>query len=60
MTNSHAAPDAALMPGELWHLVVGNAGRLLDTHRTLVAITAIRPETGTFIVRIEGFEDGEE
>lgn len=52
-----AAPDAAFEPGELRHLVPGNAGRALDPRRTPVTVTEVRPGTGVFRVRIEAFED---
>jgi len=52
-----AAPDSGFEPGELRHLVPGNAGRLLDPRRTPVTVTEIRPASGTFCVRIEAFED---
>jgi hypothetical protein len=51
------APDAEFEPGELHHLVVGNLGRLLDPRRTPVCVAGIRPQFGTFVVRIEDFED---
>lgn len=53
----HAAPDSAFEAGEHHHLVPGNAGRMLDHRRTPVSVVAVRPETGTFVVRIEAFED---
>jgi hypothetical protein len=52
-----SAPDSEFEPGELAHLVAGNAGRLLDPRRTPVSIRAIREDAGTFVLRIEGFED---
>lgn len=52
-----AAPDTDFEPGELRHLVPGNAGRALDPRRTPVTVTEVRPETGIFRVRIEAFED---
>jgi hypothetical protein len=51
------APDQEFLPGDLGHLVVGNRGRLLDSRRTPIAVTAVVPETGSFEVRIEAFED---
>jgi hypothetical protein len=51
------APDSEFEPGELHHLVEGNAGRLLDPRRTPVTIVGIRLEVGTFVVRLEAFED---
>ena len=51
------APDSEFEPGELDHLVVGNAGRLLDPRRTPVTVVGIRLEVGTFVVRLEAFED---
>ena len=52
-----ASPDSDFAPGELKHLVVGNHGRLLDTRRTPVTITALALERAAFEVRIEAFED---
>ncbi|MHC4102773.1 MAG: hypothetical protein ACYSW1_18040, partial [Planctomycetota bacterium] len=51
------APDSEFEPGELHHLVEGNAGRLLDPRRTPVTVVGIRLELGTFVVRLEAFED---
>lgn len=52
-----AAPDTDFEPGELRHLVPGNAARALDSRRTPVTVTEVCPETGVFRVRIEAFED---
>jgi hypothetical protein len=52
-----APPDADFEPGALRHLVPGNHARLLDPRRTPVSIVRLRPETGTFILRIDDFED---
>jgi hypothetical protein len=51
------APDSEFEPGELHHLVVGNTGRLLDPRRTPVVVVGLRLERGTFVVRLEAFED---
>ena len=51
------ADDSGFEPGELGHVVAGNAGRLLDPRRTPVTVRELRLATGTFVVRIEGFED---
>jgi hypothetical protein len=56
-TAADPAPDSEFEPGTLDHLVVGNAGRLLDPRRTPVAVVAIEVETGTVVVRLEAFED---
>lgn len=50
-------PDSGFEPGELRHLVVGNTGRMLDPRRTPVSIREIRPEVGTFVLRVDDFED---
>lgn len=51
------APDSAFEPGELRHLVAGNAGRLLDARRTPITIVEISLAAGVFVVRIDDFED---
>ena len=51
------APDSDFEPGALHHLVVGNRGRMLDPRRTPVTVVGLRPERGTFVLRIDGFED---
>ena len=51
------APDSNFVPGELHHLVPGNAGRMLDTRRTPVAIRAVDVDLGTFEVEVLAFED---
>jgi hypothetical protein len=51
------APDSGFEPGRHHHLVPGNTGRMMDHRRTPVSVVAVRPETGTFVVRIEKFED---
>ena len=53
-----ADADTEFVLGELRHLVPGNRGRLLDTRRTPVKITAVIPERGGFEVEICAFEDG--
>jgi hypothetical protein len=55
--NKNLEPDSNFEPGELGHLVVGTRGRTLDPRRTPVSIVEIKPEPGTFVVRIEDFED---
>jgi hypothetical protein len=50
-------PDREFVPGDLRHLVAGNAGRLLDARRTPVAVTRVDPELGVFEVEIRAFED---
>jgi hypothetical protein len=45
------------VPGELRHLAPGNAGRLLDTRRTPVAVTRVDAALGVFEVEIGAFED---
>jgi hypothetical protein len=52
-----ARPDSDYEPAALVHLMPGNRGRSLDARRTPVTITAIRPDTGTFTLRIDAFED---
>jgi hypothetical protein len=51
------APDSDFAPGELHHLVTGNAGRMLDTRRTPVAIRSVDAAQGTFEVEVLEFED---
>ncbi len=51
------APDSSFVLGELHHLVPGNAGRMLDTRRTPVAIRAVDVDLGTFEVEVLAFED---
>lgn len=55
--NPAAPSDDAFEPGRLEHLVVGNVCRLLDPRRTPFTVIAIQPETGSFIARIDDFED---
>lgn len=56
-SEEHPAPDSAFAPGELRHLVVGNRGRLLDARRTPITVVDVAPERGSFVVRVEAFED---
>jgi hypothetical protein len=56
-SEEHPAPDSAFAPGKLRQLVVGNRGRLLDARRTPVTIVDVAPERGSFVVRVEAFED---
>jgi hypothetical protein len=55
--DEHPAPDSAFASGELRHLVVGNRGRLLDARRTPITVVDVAPQRGSFIVRVEAFED---
>jgi hypothetical protein len=50
-------PDSAFVEGALDHLVAGSRGRLRDTRRTPLRVTRVMPETGSFEVEIEAFED---
>ena len=56
-SDPNSAPDSEFRPGELRYLVVGNRGRLLDTRRTPITVTAIDPVRGSFEVEIGAFED---
>jgi hypothetical protein len=56
-SNQNAAPDSEFEPGLLHHVVVGNAARLLDPRRTPVTVVEVRAAVGTFVVRIDDFED---
>ena len=51
------APDSAFASGELRHLVAGNRGRLLDARCTPITVVDVAPERGSFVVRVEAFED---
>lgn len=55
--NHLAPPDEQFEPGRLAHLVVGNTCRLLDPRRTPLTVIAVKPATGTFLARIDDFED---
>ena len=55
--DEHSAPDSAFASGELRHLAVGNRGRLLDARRTPITVVDVAPERGSFVVRVEAFED---
>ena len=55
--NPAPAPDSDFVPGALDLLVVGNQGRVLDPRRTPVSVESVRPHTGEFVLRVEGFED---
>lgn len=50
-------PDSDFEPGDLSHLVPGNAGRMLDLRRTPMRIAALRPEIGCWICEVAAFED---
>ncbi|MDQ6605040.1 MAG: hypothetical protein M3Z06_00660 [Actinomycetota bacterium] len=56
-SDPNAAPDAQFEPGRLEHLVVGNAGRLLDARRTPVRLTGIELASGQFVAEVRAFED---
>jgi hypothetical protein len=56
-SDADSIPDSEFAPGELRHLVPGNAGRLLDARRTPVAVTRVDEELGVFEVEIAAFED---
>ncbi len=51
------ARDSDFAPGELRHLVAGNRGRLLDPRRTPVTVREVAPERGSFVIRVDAFED---
>ncbi len=57
LDNPDMPPDSDFEPGEHDHLVVGNKGRLRDPRRTPVSVVEIRIDTGTFVIRIDDFED---
>jgi hypothetical protein len=56
-SDAHPAPDSDFAPGELRHLVEGNRGRLLDPRRTPVTVREVAPERGSFVIRVDAFED---
>jgi hypothetical protein len=56
-SDPNAAPDDQFEPGRLEHLVVGNAGRLLDPRRTPVTVTGIELLSGLFEAEVQAFED---
>ena len=49
--------DSGFEPAAMEHLVPGNRGRLLDARRTPVSVVGVDPLRGSFIMRIEAFED---
>jgi hypothetical protein len=51
------APDSEFAAGELRLLVVGNRGRLLDARRTPVTVVDVCADRGSFVVRVDAFED---
>ena len=57
LDNPDMPPDSDFEPGEHCHLVVGNKARLLDLRRTPVSVIEVRLDTGTFVIRIDDFED---
>jgi hypothetical protein len=56
-SNPEPEDDSRFVPGELAYLVAGNRGRLLDARRTPISVLAVDDARGSFIVRIEAFED---
>jgi hypothetical protein len=56
-SNREPAPDSAFVDGDLAWLVVGNRGRLLDARRTPISVVEVAPERGSFVVRVDAFED---
>jgi hypothetical protein len=56
-SNPEPAPDSAFVDGDLAFLVVGNRGRLLDARRTPISVVEVDPEGGSFVVRVDAFED---
>jgi hypothetical protein len=50
-------PDSDFAVGDLRHLVVGNRGRLLDARRTPVTVVDVSTDRGSFVVRVDAFED---
>jgi hypothetical protein len=56
-SDPEAAPDEEFEPGRLEHLVVGNAGRLLDPRRTPVSVIGIDLASGLFLAEVRAFED---
>ena len=57
LSNPNAPPDSQFEPGELRHLVAGNAARSLDPRRTPFTVVDVRPGVATFVLRIEDFEE---
>lgn len=57
LSNPNAPSDSQFEPGELHHLVVGNAARSLDPRRTPFSVVDVRPGIATFVLRIEDLED---
>ena len=57
MRDPEQRPDTEFELGTLSHLVVGNAGRLLDSRRTPVRIVALHPQRGSWELEILAFED---
>jgi hypothetical protein len=56
-SDPESKPDSAFVEGALHHLVAGSHGRLRDPRRTPLRVTRVMPETGSFEVEIEAFED---
>jgi hypothetical protein len=56
-SDPEAAADCDFVAGDLAYLVPGNRGRLLDTRRTPIVITDVRPRTGAFELELLAFED---
>ena len=57
LDNPDTPPDSDFEPPEHSHLVVGNKARLLDPRRTPVSVVELRLDTGTFVIRIDDYED---
>ena len=56
-SNPDARPDSEFLPGSLGLLVAGNRGRFLDPRRTPFTIVEVRIDRGTFVARLDDFED---
>jgi len=55
--NPDMPPDSEFVAGSLDLIVAGNSGRALDSRRTPIRITDVRPATGFFVMEILDFED---
>jgi hypothetical protein len=49
--------DSGFVTGSLAHLVEGSQGRLLDARRTPITVLGVDVARGSFLVRIDAFED---
>lgn len=56
-SNPESEPDSAFLEGALEHLVPGSRGRLRDPRRTPLRVIRVMPQTGSFEVEVEAFED---